>query len=774
VSTDMINNILIIKHCGIFQDFEWKTIPDFKRFNLIYGWNRSGKTTLSRIIHSACSKVFPFDDPDARFELNADIGTVKSEDFSFALSSVRVFNSDFVRNNIRFDTLHAEPIVYVSEEDIKLKNDLEALVKEKVALEIKLGENKTLYEDAEREEESFRTDVALVIKSVTGVHRDGDRYANYDRRGVMQKIEEAKGVENLETLSNENLEKFIKIASGDPKKKISKVSCIIGCAISIDSDGVSLTQSLRSFVSIKEDILNVLAKKVETQVMERLVADPILRDWVEHGLELHKTKHDSGHCLFCEQALPVGFLDGLSSYFSSEYRGFKKELLAIKEALKNIKISISPILQSDFYEDMNDSVASVLEEIEIAIVEISRYIQGLAVNLEEKLKDTSIVISPIVWRDDLENNLNSAIDKLNDLINQQNTKVDNASGEKVQAKSKIEEHYIAQFDSQKNYKVICQNVVTTEQELKKTIAIFEEKKVAVVELQKKTSSIGKAIDRINAYLREFFGSLEIVLQIADDKKGYQIIRDGELASNLCEGEKTAIAFAHFMTKLGEDGFDLKSGIVVIDDPVSSFDSMRIHHCFAVLKREIKDCEQVFILTHSFEFFDLIKQWFKKRDGKRYRDKKDSDCGYYMIKTNIDAAGNRIASIAELDEALKKYDSEYQYLFAELNRFVAGDPAQRDMYIIGNMARRFLEAYLRFKLPSEGDVSSKLESLEIPEHIVSPHQKTQIYHLVNQRSHAEPFQVSYHQDLEECKAAVAALLKIIEHSDKKHFDALIPR
>ena len=34
----------------IFRDFSWPgTLPDFKRFNLIYGWNGSGKTTLSSL-----------------------------------------------------------------------------------------------------------------------------------------------------------------------------------------------------------------------------------------------------------------------------------------------------------------------------------------------------------------------------------------------------------------------------------------------------------------------------------------------------------------------------------------------------------------------------------------------------------------------------------------------------------------------------------------------------------------------------------------------------
>ena len=46
----MIKKINKLKHLGIFQDYLWKTgLPGFKKFNLIYGWNYSGKTTLSRV-----------------------------------------------------------------------------------------------------------------------------------------------------------------------------------------------------------------------------------------------------------------------------------------------------------------------------------------------------------------------------------------------------------------------------------------------------------------------------------------------------------------------------------------------------------------------------------------------------------------------------------------------------------------------------------------------------------------------------------------------------
>ncbi|MCW5199778.1 AAA family ATPase [Desulfobulbus sp. F1] len=45
----MICSIQKISSFGVFDNFQWSNeLPDFKQFNLIYGWNYSGKTTLSR------------------------------------------------------------------------------------------------------------------------------------------------------------------------------------------------------------------------------------------------------------------------------------------------------------------------------------------------------------------------------------------------------------------------------------------------------------------------------------------------------------------------------------------------------------------------------------------------------------------------------------------------------------------------------------------------------------------------------------------------------
>lgn len=49
----MIKRIKSISNFGICGCFKWDAnTPDFERCNIIYGWNYSGKTTLSRILRA--------------------------------------------------------------------------------------------------------------------------------------------------------------------------------------------------------------------------------------------------------------------------------------------------------------------------------------------------------------------------------------------------------------------------------------------------------------------------------------------------------------------------------------------------------------------------------------------------------------------------------------------------------------------------------------------------------------------------------------------------
>ncbi|MCF1713328.1 AAA family ATPase [Flavihumibacter sp. RY-1] len=73
----MITQINKLKRFGIYQNYTWGRIEDFKRKNLVYGWNYSGKTTLSKLF-----QVLEFKDKNrcfsgAEIEISVNDGTSK-------------------------------------------------------------------------------------------------------------------------------------------------------------------------------------------------------------------------------------------------------------------------------------------------------------------------------------------------------------------------------------------------------------------------------------------------------------------------------------------------------------------------------------------------------------------------------------------------------------------------------------------------------------------------------------------------------------------------
>ncbi len=111
---------------------------------------------------------------------------------------------------------------------------------------------------------------------------------------------------------------------------------------------------------------------------------------------------------------------------------------------------------------------------------------------------------------------------------------------------------------------------------------------------------------------------------AEIDDGYVIKRGEGVVDHLSEGEKTAIAFVYFTIHLKDQDFNLRNGIIVIDDPISSLDSNSLFQAFAFLKDAVGNAEQIFIFTHNFDFLKLLLNWVKNIDHAKRN-------SYYMIK-----------------------------------------------------------------------------------------------------------------------------------------------
>ncbi|MBU3978353.1 AAA family ATPase [Patescibacteria group bacterium] len=784
----MIIKISKLRNFGIFHEFSWKTeLPEFKKFNLIYGWNRSGKTTASRVFAS-CEKKCVYDKDkfnqypeNGEFEIKtSDNGTIKNTDTITNTLPIKVFNEDFIVDNISFDPLDScNPIIYVSEEDIESKKQLEQLKADKITLGKALEEAKKNKATKEEAKSSFLTGLGREIANMLF-----DK--NYNKTKVEAKI------------NSIGVDKFTdKILSDEDKKKNETIS-----KSEAEKDQLTLSKlPLVNFNFLFTRVKSLLDKKVVSELLQRLKdpedvdggLDEELNNWVKQGFDIHKSKNQFKKCLFCENDLDSNLFDSLARHFSKDYEDLQSSIKRLIESLKKEKLTNIPEKNVELYPDLRNDYEAKAKRYNEIIKKQNDWLWQSEMWLEQKYKNPfdpdipEMVKAPENYND----LLNEIIDELNKIILNHNQRAKNHATEVLKTREKLELHSIAVALSEQDYKKLESDLKGSEIKEKEVLGVVNKNNTDISELEKKNSNIGKAIEKINKHLKEFFGREEIKLELDGDKKGYIIKRDGQPAKNLSEGEKTAIAFSYFIVKVEEKEFKIKDGIIFIDDPISSFDSNFIYHCFSLISTHFKEAGQLFISTHNFQLFNLVKEWFINKNN-HVRNKanekpktsgqvdKPMPCEFFMVE-NFTELDVRKAKIVELDKTLRNYKSEYHFLFAKLKEFSEKQDTQyEDFYTIGNMARRFFDIFADFKIPDSRHQKQKMEAIinELNEgkkenEKISASDWNKAYKLVNEFSHnSDPTSTIEHKDKSESKDAIKILLNIVKESDPKHYEILL--
>ena len=107
----MIKKIKSINKIAVYEDFDWDdsikdkddTVEEFRKSNILFGRNYSGKTTLSRIIRTLeTGSISEKYDNDKKFAILIDDRVITQEHPLDHTKVIRVFNEDFVRENISF------------------------------------------------------------------------------------------------------------------------------------------------------------------------------------------------------------------------------------------------------------------------------------------------------------------------------------------------------------------------------------------------------------------------------------------------------------------------------------------------------------------------------------------------------------------------------------------------------------------------------------------------------------------------------------------------
>ena len=726
----MISKILEIDRLGLFDGFRWDSgISEFKKYNVFYGWNYSGKTTLSRVFSNFEDSQKHPDYPTCSSKiLDEDGAHYDFESWGFP-HPIKVFNIDFIKTNLKWDA-QIEPILLIGEENIKLQEELKRFRENEKLKNKDIRDASTKAQSIESNIDGKTTDKAREIKNMLSI-------PNYTKRNLLPVIQEIRQTSQL--LDEESLKnKIDTYRSTDEKPQISPIPLPV-----------------HNIDELKSKLRDLLQTKIVSKTIQKLQDDPSLNEWVRKGKDIHVGKDI---CEFCGNRLPADLIDKLNDHFSDEYERHIRVLNSAIGDLKYNSITVSFVDVARLYGEFASEYSALKSDAEGQISLYNENLKTLITALNEKIKNpfNTLDLPPIKKGVDI----SQPINKINELINKHNKISDSFETRKKQALGILEKHFASEFISASQYF----DMIDEASKLRDYVKKLQSEALTIVnkcsEIERKLSETVKGAEKVNEYLQSFWGRNDIAIK-ATEEDTFQLYRGPILAKNLSEGEKTAISFAYFITKLEEKGADLSKTIVYIDDPVSSLDSNHLFSTYSFIKNKLKGAHQLFLSTHNFELLNLIKDWLK---DKKYKNKSS----FYLVERYEDN-GSFCACISNMPKELEKFKSEYHYLFSILYDFYSRPVSDHNkLYLLPNLARRLLEAYLGFKIPIHAGLHSKLKNF-----IHDETAKDKVIKFLDQYSHnnALPRSLMF-PDFSECKECIAIIIDEMKSFDQDHFDYLL--
>jgi len=753
----MIKRINKIKNFGVFKDFKWDSdkIPNFNKHNLFYGWNYSGKTTISRLFRCfELGEKHP-DYPNAEFELEDDQNPSKiftDKDLS-TLPHVRVFNTDYILRNLKWysqDDDGIEPIFFsIGKENIELQEQLEKLQADQKTLNDEKAKFSNKKTELENGLETAFTQKARDIKNTLSI-------PSYDKDKFKPSVEAIKDDSAKYLLNDTEYNKLFTAYKNTEQR----------------SDVILSALPTLYFSDLQKKTKEIVESKITAQkIIEELKNNENLNKWVNEGRGLHKGKNK---CTFCGNDLPLDLFQKLDQHFSTEYEQLEKDLQSLLINIESHKTSISGFVlpaKGEFYKEFVTAYEKLLEELNAYVKIYFENIDELSEDLKSKKAkpfDEHKFIALLDNSDDIK----SKYDEIKDIVEKHKNKTVNFEKEKNEAKKKLITHFSAQFIQDQKYlnvlkeqKDIADNIIANTTGLDKIAN-------DIIGVERQLSESVKAAEKVNEYIQQFFQHDGIKIDVENNR--FKMSRNNEPAKNLSEGEKTAISLAYFIAGLGDKKTKLNETIVFIDDPVSSLDCNHLFNIYAFIKSKLVNCGQLFVSTHNLEFFNLMKDFVKYdckgTDGKGY-----GDCiPCYLIEKvrNEKNDKNGQAFIKDLPSTLKKFKTEYNYLFSLLKMAQNQKSEEFELfeilYLMPNITRRFLEGYFGLRYPNGKKLKTKIDDSKF----FKEEDKEKLLKILNEYSHEESVEHALKfPDTAETKEIVSIVLTGLKNKDQDHYDAL---
>lgn len=655
----------------------WNT--DKIRLSLIYGKNGSGKSTISDAF--SCLKNNENEDFSCINEITFDGCSLLEDD----KQSIHVFNENFIDSNIKIKENGIDSIVMFGEQ-VDIDNQI---TEKENLLNVKKTEikNQNIIVNSFLEESNTNSPKYFLNQCISELKKDNG-WAGKERIIKSARVNSSVTQVTITNIMNQyNTEKDLEelIQDYTEKKKLFD---------SVTSDSTEITQEVNLFNFEKTDskAKTLLTRKIEqTELTER---EKRIFSFIEKNgqdlltkAKLYFSNEKTDFCPYCYQEIDKNYklnlMDEFKKVLNKEVEDYQKELDTLK--IKTLSFDLTPYTQIE--RTVTQSVQLELDKVNNIIQNFNKLIDDRKNNVYQEFSDEeyNICIEDAIkpFNDALER-LEEKRKEFNNLVKNKNT----LKKELLTLNSQIANKQIA--DSYSKYKEQLEN-----QEIENTKFSTLENEKSVIELElanlkEQKKSIKIAQEHINYLLQYvFFSKNKLTIESHDGI--YQIKSCGlpVKPNQISCGERNIMALCYYFTELFSGKEEAKiysdANLLIIDDPVSSFDKENRVGVLSLLKYELQHFisgnpeTKVLIMTHDLMAFYDIEKVAKELNTQ-------NNCNYNFIE--LVQTGIKDFSFNKSNEYSKLLETIFNFAIS------ASDNSEIEPYI-GNIIRRVVEAYSTF-------------------------------------------------------------------------------
>ena len=692
----MIENIKI----GSVASYPFDSCASFnlKKINIAYGYNGSGKSTISNFLQ------------------NSSYGKYKQCSFvsKNSNSNILVYNTKFVEDNF-FES--KQPGIFTLSSENK-EAELNIAYAEELLLKLS-------------EKERLVTEEGLLLKSQKDKLYLDIKDKTWEVKSTYEKTVLAYCLEGFKGDKERLYAQIVSVAADDHPESIEELTAradeLLNQKDSEKTKPQRLTfppEGLETNCIFQEAIVGS-----KNSYLSRLIESVGNIDWV--GLGRSYIESSDGNCPFCQQVLPSNFTSELKDLFDATYEEKKKEIESALTSYDGWIEEIQGIFQSapfgdDYFKD-EDEFLQRKNELLVILEENKRLI-------ERKVKSPSDILE-LSESGGVIKSLNDSIESVAKKIELYNDRVKNKKSELGKIKAKFWAHVKNKYSGAIRTYDNLSKVLEEKSQAKRgeLIEIRKNKSTQneiISENRKNITNIDLSVQKINNDIA-WIGLKGFRIEKENDGSSfYRIVRDGmtdAVYKSLSEGEKTLITFLYFLESC-RGSIDQGSPatptdrIIVIDDPISSLSHNYVYEIASLIQHRIIESgfEQVIVLTHSLFFYhELVKLKYYIKDKALKKD--------YAFFRVVKDEFSRIEQIEE-----SSIQNDYQSYWLAIKDAMAG---RGSAIVLPNMMRNILEYYFNFihKKASLEDALTKLGEEDI--------EFKPLFRFINRESHSDAINIT---------------------------------